>query len=99
MSIELQKINDRLSNIETLLLSQKNVLTFDEVADYTKLSKSYLYKLTSSGGIPCYKPNGKHIYFNKKEIDTWLLQNPKATNEELACQAATSEILKKRGGK
>jgi len=82
-----------------LLLSQKVVLTFEEVADYTGLSKSYLYKLTSSGGIPCYKPHGKHIYFNKQEIDKWLLQNRKATLSELEIIAATSVTLKNGGGK
>jgi excisionase family DNA binding protein len=91
----LQSIDDRLRNIETLLLSQKTVLNFDEVAAFTGLSKSYLYKLTCSGGIPCYKPQGKHIYFNKPEIEQWLLQNRKATNVELDNQAATFVTLQK----
>jgi excisionase family DNA binding protein len=92
--MNLENINDRLSNIEALLLSQKTVLNFEEVAVYTGLSKSYLYKLTCSGGIPCYKPQGKHIYFNKAEIDQWLLQNRKATTKELDNQAATFVTLK-----
>lgn len=87
-------IDERLKNIESLLLSQKTVLNFDEVAAYTGLSKSYLYKLTCSGGIPCYKPQGKHIYFNKQEIDQWLMQNKKATTRELDSQAATFVTLK-----
>jgi excisionase family DNA binding protein len=91
----LQSIDDRLRNIEALLLSQKTVLNFDEVATYTGLSKSYLYKLTSTGGIPCYKPQGKYIYFNKPEIDKWLLQNRKATTNELESQAATFVTLQK----
>lgn len=90
----LQSIDDRLRNIETLLLSQKTVLNFDEVTAYTGLSKSYLYKLTCSGGIPCYKPQGKHIYFNKTEIDNWLLQNRKATNRELENKAINLVTLK-----
>ena len=90
-----KSIDDRLRNIESLLLSQKTVLNFDEVAAYTGLSKSYLYKLTCSGGIPCYKPQGKHIYFNKQEIDQWLLQNRKATTKEIVSQAATFVTLKK----
>ena len=90
-----QSIDDRLRNIESLLLSQKTVFNFDEVAAYTGLSKSYLYKLTSSGGIPCFKPHGKHIYFNKQEIDQWLMQNRKATNVELDSQAATFVTLQK----
>lgn len=85
----LKTIDDRLSKIETLLLAQKTVLNFDEVAAYTGLSKSYLYKLTFSGGIPCYKPQGKQLYFSKDEIDKWLLQNRKATTDEVESKAAT----------
>ena len=94
-----QRIDERLSNIEALLLSQKTVLNFVEVAAYTGLSKSYLYKLTSTGGIPCYKPQGKQIYFNKQEIDQWLMQNRKATTEELESEASTIVTLKKGGAK
>jgi len=94
-----KSIDDRLRNIEALLLSQKTVLNFEEVAAYTGLSKSYLYKLTCSGGIPCYKPQGKHIYFNKQEIDQWLMQNRKATTKEIDNQAATFVTLRKGGAK
>ena len=91
----LQSIDDRLRSIETLLQSQKTVLNFEEVAAYTGLSKSYLYKLTSSGGIPCFKPQGKHIYFNKQEIDSSLMQNRKSTTRELDSKAATFVTLQK----
>lgn len=91
----LKGIDDRLRNLETLMLSQKTVLTFDEVAAYTGLSRSYLYKLTSTGGIPCYKPQGKHIYFNKQEIDLWLLQGRKATTAEIETAAINFVHLKK----
>lgn len=77
------KIHERLSRIENLLLSQKKVLNFDEVSEYTGLSKSHLYKLTSAGGIPCYKPTGKKIYFEKSEIDEWLLRNKKLSQDEI----------------
>jgi excisionase family DNA binding protein len=63
--ISLKEIAKKLSNIETLLSSTKTVLNFDEAALLTGLSKSYLYKLTSSGMIPHYKPLGKHIFFNR----------------------------------
>lgn len=93
----LQRIYERQESLESLLLSQKTVFNFDEVAAYTGLSKSHLYKLTSTGGIPCYKPSGKHIYFNKQEIDQWLLQNRKATTDELENRAFEYE-LKRKGG-
>lgn len=99
--MDVQKLEERLKSIETLLLSQKTVLNFDEVALYTGLSKSYLYKLTSTAGIPCYKPQGKHIFFNKEEIDIWLQRNPTKPidYEDLEEKASTYVALKKIGGK
>ena len=90
----LKIIDERLANIESLLLSSKVVLTFDEAATYTGLSKSYLYKLTSTGGVPCYKPNGKVLYFNKTELDSWMMQNRKATSLELETKANTYLAVK-----
>jgi len=90
-----KRIEEQLIEIKSLLHSQKKVLNFNEVVAYTGLSSSYLYKLTSTGGIPCYKPQGKHIYFDKSEIDGWLLSNRKATKNELdarACDIVTNRL-------
>lgn len=92
----LTQINGRLANIEAMLLSSKTVLNFDEVATYTGLSKSYLYKLSSQGVIPCYKPTGKVLYFNKAELDEWMLQNRKVTASELDAKA--NSYLMQKGG-
>ena len=91
LSKKIEELTIKIENIEKLLLSQKNVLNFSEVKLYTNLSKSYLYELTSSGGIPCYKPNGKQLYFKRQEIEDWLLSNRKATNIELD-ELASSHI-------
>ena len=96
---DLTTIDARLKSIESLLLTQKTVLNFDDVVSYTGLSKSYLYKLTSTGGIPCYKPQGKQIYFNKQEIDSWLLKNRNTTVEEIETKASTIVTLRKGGTK
>jgi len=95
---KLQSIDERLSNIENLLLSQKTVLNFDEVAKFTGLSKSHLYKLTSRGKIPHYKPNGKFIFFDRIEIEKWLLRNRVKTIDEIEEEAATYVTLNRRGG-
>jgi hypothetical protein len=39
--VNLESLDQRLRNIESLLLTQKTVLNFDEAADYTGISKSY----------------------------------------------------------
>jgi excisionase family DNA binding protein len=92
--MNLEKIENRLTSIENMLVGTKDVLTFDEVVVYTKLSKSYLYKLTSTGIIPHYKPQGKLCYFNKKEIDAWLQQNRISTVKELEQKAQTLVAFK-----
>ena len=91
LSKRIEELTIKIEGIEKLLLTQKNVLNFSEVKLYTNLSESYLYELTSSGGIPCYKPNGKQLYFKKQEIEDWLLSNRKATNIELD-ELASSHI-------
>lgn len=81
-------ILEKLNQIEkTVSLNQKEVLTFDEVCTYTGLSRSHLYKLTCSNRIPHSKPHGKMLYFDRAELNNWLLQNPITTAQELEQQA------------
>ncbi|MCF8292966.1 MAG: helix-turn-helix domain-containing protein [Chitinophagaceae bacterium] len=96
--MELETIGTRVRNLEKMILTTKEVLTFDEVATYTGLSKSYLYKLTSNGTIPHYKPNGKMCYFKHDEIVNWLLQNRASSNHELDTEAS-NYLCQKRIGK
>jgi excisionase family DNA binding protein len=89
------ELDERLSRIENMLLSQKTVLNFDEASVYTGLSKSHLYKLTSTGGVPCYKPTGKKLYFDKSELDEWMLRNKKLSQDEIDDKA--ENYLMERG--
>lgn len=75
---------------------KKEVLTFNEAAIYLEVSHSHLYKMTSSGAIPSYKPNGKKLYFNRRELDNWLLSNRHSSQEEIEQQAANYLIKKGR---
>lgn len=96
--MENKELYTRLENIETLLkshtLNNKTVLSIDELALYTGLSKQYLYKLTSRNDIPFYKSNGKVIRFSKAEIDKWLLRNRQSTNEEIEQEAINHSVFK-----
>jgi len=96
----MEEILRRLEIIEKHVLDQniilKNVLSFNEASHYLELSQSHLYKLTSTGNIPHYKPNGKKIYFNREELDQWLLRNRNTTQEEIDKQAADYLIKKGR---
>lgn len=91
-------IEQRLTNIEALLTATKKVLTFDEACNYTGLAKSFMYKLTSTGKICHFKPNGKMIYFERVELEKWLLRNRITPASEIEEQASTYVTLNKRGG-
>ncbi len=83
-----EQILNKLDSIESLLKGRtEKPLTFNEAAEYLGLSKSFLYKLTSSNNIPCYKPEGKKLYFSKSELDSWLLRNPVKTKTEIEQEA------------
>lgn len=90
-NIEIEK---RLASIETLLLSQKNVLTFDEAATYMGISKSHLYKMTMQGSIGFYKPRGKMIYFDRAELEKFLLQNRVTPADEIEAKACSYITLR-----
>lgn len=85
----LDRIFERLDRIEQLAkLAAKNVLTIDDVADLTGLSKNHLYNLTSRNEIPYYRPRGKFIYFDRAEVEAWMKQNRVNTREEAESNAA-----------
>ena len=76
---------------------QKEFLTIKETANYLGITKSYLYKLTSTKKIPYYKPFGKLCLFDRKELEKWLHKNRIATDEELNQKALIYNL--KKGGK
>lgn len=80
------------------LLAAKNVLTLEDVALLTGLSKSHLYRLTCTNQIPYYRPNGKQIYFDRSEVEAWMRQNRVATRQEAERQAVTYVVTGKKGG-
>ena len=81
-------ILEKLTTIENLLKGQtEKPLTLNGAAQYLDISKSYLYKLTCSNGIPHYKPQGKRLYFAKSELDAWLFRNPVKTTGKIEQEA------------
>ena len=87
-----KNVFDKLTAIETLLLDTQQPnkpLTLMEAAEFLDFSRSYLYRLTSQGRVPCYKPEGKRIYFDRAELVNWLKRNRIRPQEELEATAAT----------
>ena len=92
----LVKLAQLEGKIEEQNLLQKEVLTFNDVCKYLDISSSHLYKLTSQKQIPHFCPQGKKLYFNRTEIDQWLMRNRQETTEDIETAAANYLIKNKR---
>ncbi len=92
-------ILEKLTTIEILLRGKtEKPLTLEEAARYLDLSTSTLYKMTSSNKICFYKPNGKRIYFDKSELNAWLLGNPVKTETAIEQEADDYLVNGGKGG-
>lgn len=89
-------ILNKLEEINNNLFLQKTVLSFDEACKYCAISKSKMYKHTSSNNIPFYKPEGKLIFFKKEDLDSWLLRNRQSSIDELQREATKYSLTKRR---
>ena len=87
-------LSDIKTKVENLSSINREVLTFDNAKQYLNVSASYLYKLTSTNKIPYYKPRGKMLYFNKIELDNWLMQNPIKTASQIETEASDYVLSK-----
>ncbi len=75
MTMEPEALNERLGKIEEKLFAVKEMMTIPEVSEYLGVSQSQIYKLTMKMAIPHYKPQGKTIYVDRKELVKWMKTN------------------------
>jgi len=74
----------------------KDLMTLQEVADYTGLKMGYLYQLTSKRKISSYKPMGKKLYFKKTEVDEFFFTNKRKSLAELEQEAINYSLTSKK---
>lgn len=95
----LERLEQRLEQVEKYsLLAAKNVLTINDAALLTGLSVSHLYKLTSARKVPFFKPNPKLLYFKRKELEEWMMQNRVSTKAETEQAAVNYCVANRKGG-
>ncbi|MDM1377038.1 helix-turn-helix transcriptional regulator [Myroides marinus] len=89
-------ILEKLDYLEQLIISNnKEILSVEELEKYTGFKKSYIYHLVHFNKIPYSKPNGKYLFFQKFEIDEWLLKNKSLSDDQIQ-EKAREYVLKKR---
>jgi len=91
-------ILEKLNRLEKLIVdSSKEILNVEDLINYTGYKRSYIYKLVHNNILPFSKPNGKTLFFEKSEIDTWLLQNKSKSISQIEEQA--NDYINKTGNK
>jgi excisionase family DNA binding protein len=94
-------IMNKLTEIEKLI-KQKNgitvgteeILNLEMASAYVGISKSSIYKYTSTKEIPHFK-RGKRLFFKKVELDDWLTTHKVISRDEID-KMATEYILKNK---
>lgn len=66
----------------------KELMTIQEVAEYTGFKVSYLYQLTSKRKLAHYKPTGKVLFFKRSEVDNFFFSNRKKSQQEIEVESA-----------
>jgi excisionase family DNA binding protein len=92
----LDKLSEIASKLDEQNMLQKTVLNFNEACKYLDVSPSHLYKLTSAKNIPHFCPQGKKLFFNRLEMDSWLQRNRQSTNAEMPENASSFLLAAKR---
>ena len=95
--METQILNELQELKKLTLLGVKKALTMSDCSLLTGLSKSHLYKLVCAKKIPYYKSDGgKLTYFDKQEIEAWLLLHRVKTTDEIETEAANYIVSRKK---
>ncbi len=85
-----KQVLSELKQIKNLLFENKTVLNVEELAQYTGLSKSKIYKLLSKKLIPTgTNANIRQKFFYKEDIDQWLMG---VSKEELETEEEFNQL-------
>ena len=83
----LAELVKHIKEMEKRVYVIKEYLTVDEVARYLQVSKATVYRITSNKEVTYFKPNGKTIFIQRRELENWIGRNAYLSNSELERQA------------
>ena len=82
------ELQERVSKLEDLCFTTKEILTLEEASAFLGIAKSTLYKMTHLNQLPFFKPAGKLIFFEKKALLDWVRGAKSLSEEEIRAEAA-----------
>ena len=84
--ITLDDIAKRLDRLERATLLNKAVLDVKEAAMLTGYSVKYMRLLIAQHEVPYYR-RGNRLFFNRSELEDWMLNERYPSNEEIKRRA------------
>lgn len=88
-------IKKQLDRIELYtMLAAKNVLNITEAAFILGMTTQGVRQKVRDREIAAYKPNHNRLYFQKKDLERWMLQNRRKTTEELEKETVRQVLYK-----
>ena len=96
LDLILEKLALLENQVEKQLILQKEVLTFKEACWLLNYSASHLYKLTHAKLIPYFCPQGKKLYFNRRELEAWMQRGRQEVIDDLAVDDAIAVLAGRR---
>jgi excisionase family DNA binding protein len=84
--ITLEDIAKRLERLERATLLNKAVLDVKEAAMLTGYSVKYMRLLIAQHEVPYYR-RGNRLFFNRSELEDWMLNERYPSNEEIKRRA------------
>lgn len=87
---EIEILRQEIRELKAIsLISQKDALSVEDASFLTGLSKQTLWDYCSKRIIPHYKSKGgKKTYFNKKELNDWMLCEKVLTEDQINAKAS-----------
>lgn len=77
-----------MASVHIATSPEQGFLSSTEAASYLRVSKSYLYRLTSTGKIRHFKPSGKTVYFRQSDLDEYIMSFEVKPLYEVEAEAA-----------
>ena len=69
----MKNLVNTIDKLNAMLLSQKEILTIDELSDYLGFAIDEIQELIGTNKIPFYQPFKKYTFFKRFEVDEWVL--------------------------
>jgi excisionase family DNA binding protein len=83
-----QSLRDVLNEKPSKVPDFPNILDIKQAAEFLKLKINTLYEKTSRKQIPHFK-KGNKLYFNRADLQEWIMKGKVKTNDEIESNALT----------